>query len=643
MREERILIVENECIIARDLEISLHRLGWKACDVAYSGPEAMETARRTSPHLVLMDIKLGSGMDGIEAAAAIAEFSDIPVIYLTAYADEKTLKRASTTQPYGYIVKPFDDRTLQVTIEMALYKHQVEQKLKEKEKWLSLIIDNLHEGVIAVDGQNRVRMMNPAACMFTGWKDGDFTGVPLHDVLHIIDPRSHEDVQLSCLESDPKKNDPGGSEGNVLVARDGSHTDVDCKNIPIMGHKGEVTGGLLVLHDITRHKRLESQLRQSQKMEAIGTLAGGIAHDFNNILSVILGYSDLLVRELEPGTRPHTYMDHVLTAAERARGLVKQILTFSRQDEQEKRPLKVHLIVKEVLKLLRSSLPSTIRIQSSLRAENSVVPAEPTHIHQVMMNLCTNAAHAMKEEGGELDVRLEEVAHMPNTPAGGNKTEKNGGYVCLTVRDTGCGMDARTMSRIFEPYYTTKKQGEGTGMGLAVIHGIVKGLGGDITVESSPGEGAVFSVYLPLTTGEEPLETAGEKEPPPEVLGGNERILFVDDEEVLVDLGGRILEPLGYYYTGISDSRKALQTFAESPLSFDVVITDLTMPQLTGIQLAREIIAIRPDIPIILITGVRNQEIITNAQESGVHQLIMKPLNRSELALAVRRLLDQEK
>ncbi|MGE5258317.1 MAG: ATP-binding protein, partial [Hyphomicrobiales bacterium] len=329
----------------------------------------------------------------------------------------------------------------------------------------------------------------------------------------------------------------------------------------------------------------ERQMQQVLKLQAIGTLAGGIAHDFNNILFPIIGYTELTMDDIPEGNPTRRNLEEVLKAANRARELVQQILTFSRQNDRERKPIRVQVIVREALRLLRASIPKTIDIVSDLDDDCKAIMGDPTQIHQVLMNLCTNAYQAMQATGGTLDVRLTE------TIIGYEETVqhlgiKMGPHLHLSVRDEGVGMEPSVLERIFEPYYTTKEPGKGTGLGLSVIHGIVKNHGGFVTVESTPGKGSIFHVYLPTL---EDTEADVEEEVCLEQSSGSERILLVDDEPQIVDMEKQILERLGYRVTGLSSSLEALDTFARQPDQFDLVITDMTMPQLAGDRLARRL------------------------------------------------------
>lgn len=399
---------------------------------------------------------------------------------------------------------------------------------------------------------------------------------------------------------------------------------------PMYDRSDALTGYRGVARDITSRLRAEAQLlqaqraeelRQSQKMEAIGTLAGGIAHDFNNILSVILGFSELTLYEVAKGSVAWHNLQQVMTASRRAKELVRQILTFSRKGDQERQPVQLHLVLQEAMKLLRASLPATIRIRQDIPENVGTILADPTQIQQVLMNLCLNAAYAMQQNGGLLEVSLD-TSEMNAEP-----------YVRLMVRDNGKGIPEDALDRIFEPFFTTKTASEGTGMGLAVVHGIVTGHGGTITVDSSPGKGTTFEVYLPRLS----QSAAAEPAMPDAAPKGRERILFVDDEAPLARLAERTLQRFGYTVVATTSSLEALETFRKSPDAFDLVITDQTMPHMTGDTLARELRRIRADIPIILCTGYSHIIDADQAATQGINAFLHKPLLAKDLAEAIQQ------
>lgn len=389
--------------------------------------------------------------------------------------------------------------------------------------------------------------------------------------------------------------------------------------------------------DQARRQELEIRLAQAQKMEAIGTLAGGIAHDFNNVLGVVLGYAELAREKVLQDASLTHHLNRVISAAERARDLTKQILAFSRQAQVEKIPVDISRTVREALKMLRSSIPSTIRIVDQVTKDPVTVWADPTQIHQIILNLCTNAYQAMEASGGTLTVTLREITlgtqeqrDVLNLPSGG--------FAEIIVSDTGQGILPEHMDKIFEPYFTTKEIGKGTGMGLAIIHGIVRESGGTITVDSIRGTGTTFHVYLPIISPESPRPS----DPTAPYPGGQEHILLVDDEAALAETNEDLLTSLGYQVTTMTRSAAALAAFEKAPDVFDLIITDQTMPEITGAELARRVIAIRPDMPIILCTGYSNLIDDQSAKEIGIRKLILKPLTKAMLAHLIREVLDAE-
>ncbi|MDF1614166.1 response regulator [Desulfurivibrio dismutans] len=394
-----------------------------------------------------------------------------------------------------------------------------------------------------------------------------------------------------------------------------------------------------LLAENQQREKMAAQLRQAQKMEAVGTLAGGVAHDFNNILTPIIGYCELAKMQLTPAEQEKFQVHEILQAAKRARDLVQQILTFSRRQDQERSLLELQPIIKENIKLLRSSLPATIEIKFDLEAACGPVLADLTQMQQVILNLCTNAAQAMEERGGTLEINLRRV-EIGDSEQFGREPLLPGSYACLTVSDTGVGMDAATLERIFEPYFTTKEQGKGTGLGLAMVHGIVKGHGGRLTVYSEPCKGTVVRIFLPLAVananGATKMVTDGGESLP----RGGERVLVVDDESKIVEMLASLLEHLGYRAMGLTDSRQALELFRQDPWAFDLVISDQTMPGLTGGELARALREIRPDLPVIICTGFSTRMTAEQARRDGIQGYLMKPFSLDDIARLVRRVLD---
>jgi len=407
---------------------------------------------------------------------------------------------------------------------------------------------------------------------------------------------------------------------------------------PLAAKKG---GTVISRMDITERKQaeenlifMEKQLRQAQKLEAIGTLAGGIAHDFNNILSAIMGYTEMtLVFLVKEEGKLKNNLQKILKASRRAADLVSQILTFSRQSEHEKQIIEIKPVIKEVIKLLRATLPSTVEIRHKIDVYSDKILGDPTQIHQILMNLSTNAAYAMKDKGGTLEIILTEIEITEETRT---SDLPPGSYIKLTVKDTGKGIEQKDLDKIFDPFFTTKPQGEGTGLGLSVVHGIVKSYEGAIEVTSKPGEGSTFNIYLPSVEGGNKKKTTGDLKIPP---SGKGHILIVDDEEDIVYLTNQLLILLGYEVTGKTNSKEALEIFRLEPEKFTLIITDYTMPYMTGIDLAREVTKINPSLPVILCTGFNDSITLDKVSAFGIREILFKPVNLNTLGETIHNIL----
>jgi len=510
-----------------------------------------------------------------------------------------------------------------------------ERKLAEEERVrLQTAIEQVAEGIIITDANWVIQYANPAFERLTGYGRDEIIGLPLG----VLKSDRHDaDFYQNLRESLS-----GGSEWAgrlVCKKKDGTVYEAETTGSPVRDKSGAIINYVSIHRDITREAQLERELQHARKMEAIGQLAGGIAHDFNNILGVIMGFTELSLFKMPENSPLRGNLEQVLKAAHRATDVVKQILAFSRHGEQDRKPMQIGPIVREVLSLLRASLPSNIRIEHDLEIspENATVLANPTQIHQVLMNLSANAAHAMRAEGGTLSIRISEIKDASLDTMFPDLNP--GPHIYIAVSDTGTGMNAAVMERIFDPYFTTKALGEGTGLGLSVVQGIVKSHKGKITVSSELGKGTTFHIFLPRVVVPVPVqkEDAGRS-----LLAGGEHILFVDDEKELAALGNEMLESLGYRVTAVTSSREALEIFRAAPDRFDLVVTDLTMPELTGRSLARHLIEIRADLPIVLCTGFSDQIDAAQARAEGISDLIAKPYVLETLAKSIRKALGKD-
>ncbi|MCP3892988.1 MAG: PAS domain S-box protein [Desulfobulbaceae bacterium] len=523
------------------------------------------------------------------------------------------------------------------TFEDITDRKNAEKRLRQNEKWLKGFFEHIADYVLVLEPVEKNKLIivdcNEAACKKHGYLRNEILGKP-----------------ITILDDNPLPLDEKRVErlmAGKTVTFEVIHKKKDNSTFPAEATVKlfEIDGRLNFIsieRDISERKQvekekegLENRLIQAQKMEAIGTLAGGIAHDFNNILAAMLGYAEMARDDIPPETTVAKDLDKVLEGGNRAKDLVQQILAFSRQNEMECNPLQPASVVKEILKMLRPSLPTTIEINQDITSVTSLILADPTQIHQILMNLCTNAFHAMEETGGKLDISLKEVT-LSSEDLVNEPDVEAGAFVQLSISDSGSGIPPDIKKKIFDPYFTTKETGKGTGMGLAIVHGIVKSYRGFISLYSEPQEGTAFHVFLPVIEQEHLPEIEDVKPIPV----GWDRILFIDDEEILAEMGKSMLERLGYHVTVRNNSIEALETFQNQPDQFDLVITDQTMPGMTGADIARRMIQIKPDIPIILCTGYSSVISEEKAKSIGIKEFALKPLSKKVIAALIRKVLD---
>ncbi len=530
---------------------------------------------------------------------------------------------------------PVRDESGEMAAGIAVFLDITDLKRTEYERSrLVAAVDQSSEAVLLTDRDMRIEYANQAFHLFGLDESDEYEGRSLW----FLAERLSDGSLLHVLEDATGR---GLSWGGVLKLKNAkdNELDIEASLTPLRDGENLLSGYTVVLRDITDDLRMQALLRQSQKMEAIGTLAGGIAHDFNNMLQAICGFANLVLSELPKDHEEYRHVEQIALAGARATELVAQILTFSRQNEEEQKPINTAVVVKEVVKLLEGSLPSTIEVISEVKSHQKVL-SSPSQMHQVVMNLTTNAYHAMRAKGkGILRIELEDI-FLDETAAQQLVEVEAGKYVLLTVRDTGCGMDDETRERIFDPFFTTREAGEGTGLGLSTVHGIVRRSGGTISVESQVGEGTSIHVYLPAIGIE---DYARERMDTMEDLpGGSERVMVIDDEDTVGMLAASILKGLGYEVVVFERSLEALSVYKSDPSAFDAVLTDMTMPGLTGADLARALLAIRPDLPIVLSTGYSESINEESALQLGVKRFVRKPFTARDIAFSMREALDSE-
>ncbi|MBU0995442.1 MAG: response regulator [Proteobacteria bacterium] len=605
--------------------------------------------------VAFIDIRMPPGWDGMETAKRIRAIdSHIEIVIVTAYSDrsrDEIVQVVGAPEKLLFLRKPFDsEEILQLALSLtekwniARKEEKTKSELIRSESRFRALVETTSDFVWETDADGRFTYCSPVCENMYGYQADELIGLSLFNSM------AYRGDGIALENFFTENSDTQTSFYNIersIQKKNGQQVYVETSGTKVFNQNGAVINYRGIDRDITQRKqneeekiRLEKQYRQSQKMEAIGTLAGGIAHDFNNILSVIMGYTQLAKNALPVGSAAKTFLEKVMLANNRAAELIHQILAFSRQTEKEMKPINMGAAIKETLHMLRASLPSTIKISQDIQIElgKDVIRADATQINQMLMNLCTNAAQSMKSNGGRLYVSLESI-EIEEVRDAIYSDLNPGAYLKISVSDTGHGMDQQVMEKIFEPFYSTKQVGEGTGLGLSVVHGIVKNHGGVIKVYSRPGKGSTFTIILPRFKGEGSVESKFDTGFT-EIPTGTEKILFVDDEKDLVDIGKELIGSLGYKVTATSNSMEALKIFTNQYKEFDLVITDMTMPDMTGEILAKNILTIRPDMPIILCSGFTDATVYKKVKAIGVREYVMKPFNLPDIAKVIRKVLD---
>ena len=637
MTRPQIMVVEDESIVAEDMKAMLEGFGYTVPAVALSGEEAVKKAFDTHPDLVLMDIVLKGRMSGVEAVERIRSRCNIPVVYVTAYADEKTVRRAKATEPFGYILKPFDARELQTAIEIALYKHQMEKKLHDSEQWLSLTLRSLDDAIITTDRQGRVTFMNPRAEAFTGWRQEEGLGRHVTQVLQV----RHATVE-GLPESPFAKALREGVAIDLmdhhlyLIAKDWTERPIEGRATPIRDDYGRMIGAVLVFRDIGEHRQSQEHLVQAEKMNAVGRLAGRMAHDFNNLLTVISVYTDLLLSRRNRHNQLERYASEIKKAVDNATTLTSQLLTLSYKQLLQPRMVDLNAALAKLEPTLQQMTSQTIELIIVPGAEIGYVNIDPSQLDQVIVNLVSNACDAMPL-GGTLTIETAHVA-WDEQQAHRYAGLRAGSYALLVVRDTGSGMDATTRARLFEPFFSTRSRGRGRGMGLSIVYGVISQSGGYIGVDSAPERGTVFNIYLPQA---EPLSAT----PKPtastaKAQQGLETVLIVEDEEGVRAAISASLEMHGYTVLQARHGKEAVMLCRQYEGSIHLLLTDAVMPQMTGPELVQQVSALHPETKVLYVSGDTSEALHWRHRMEAGAAFLQKPFTPDTLARRVRAVLD---
>jgi two-component system, cell cycle sensor histidine kinase and response regulator CckA len=628
MREEdgtgkkQILVVEDEGLIAADLQKRLERMGYSAPAVAHSGEEALGFARQTPFDLVLMDIRLQGAMDGITAAHRLKRELQMPVVYITAHADHDTVERAKLTEPFGYVIKPVADASLRSAVQIAIYKNEMERRLRISEGWLAATLESIGDGIIACDTSGEIAFMNRVAERLTGWESKAAKGKPLMEVLGLYEESSTQASKNPVFDLFP-----GEHRVYSLISRTGGETPVEIGCVENRS-EDDLLGSVLVLRNVAPRRELESRLLQSQRMEAVAGLAGGLAHDFNNLLMIMMGSADELSARLSG--EEQRLAAEIKQSALISSSITKQLLILSRRDAARIEVLNLNEVICEFQPLISHTLGRARTLATDCGTPAAFVRSDRSRLKQLLLNLALNARDAMPS-GGELRISTATIDIEPDTPQG--RQYRPGRYARLLVADKGKGMDKATLARIFEPFFTTKPAGEGTGLGLAMVHSIVVQNGGFVTATSEPGEGTAFEILLPsIGTFQGSLDELAAAGPPT-------TILLAEDETKIRRLMHSYLEREGFQLLEASSAEEAESIAIAYRQPIHVLVADMVMPGRSGAELARRLAARQPDMKVLFVSGYRHDAIDQCCGRDA--ELLLKPFPASELVRRVRKLVAQ--
>ncbi len=640
MSETRVLVVEDESIVAMDIADGLRRLGYQVTDIVGTGEHAIESVRRAPPDLVLMDVKIKGPIDGIETARQLRAHYDIPIVFLTAHGDAATVERTRAIAPYGYLLKPFDERDLHRTVALALTRYRdehsrlavSEETLWESEERFRLLVDAIDDyALILVDPEGRIASWNAGAERLFGYAADEVIGQS-SAMFYPVDERDFSNVAEVLHNVDTRLEREGWR-----VRKDGTRILAHSVIHPSYDSRGVLRGYAVITRDVTQQRQLESQLLQAQKFESLGRLAGGIAHDFNNMLMVIFARCELLKRMLPENQQP--LVADIRNAAMKNRALIEQLLAASRKQVLQPQPANVNDVVRSTLDLLAGTLGEDITLRSDLQPTLWPVFADPGKLHQVLLNLVVNARDAMPG-GGLLIIETRnfraDSAYVRQHPG-----LREGEYVVLVVTDTGTGIPENIRQSIYDPFFTTKDPTRGTGLGLAVARGIVEQTGGFMWLYSEVGQGTAFKIFLPRHHAVLPLAPLDVVDGDPIPSRGDETILLVEDEALLRTVIRESLEENGYRVLEASSASEALHISDAYDDVIHLLLTDVVMPRINGAVLAARLVKERPEARVIFMSGYTDNAIVHKGVLDAGVRFLEKPTTTASLMRAVRDALDE--
>jgi PAS domain S-box-containing protein len=632
----RVLLVEDDENSAFILRKILSRTSHQITGVARTSEQALKLFADTKPDLLLMDIHIPGDRDGVETVEQILRGSDPIIIYLTASSDEPTIARARRTAPFAYLLKPYREKEVLITLEMALYKARLDRVNKATEQRLAATLGAMEDYVLTTDDAGRITYLNPAAERGLGTTAQARIGQLIGELLDLRE----RDTRTRLPDLTERLLEPGfhtePPHPLLLITSRGDAQLVQVNTSTLASPGSGDPGRVIILRDVTQLSQLEENIRQAQKLEAVGRLAGGIAHDFNNLLAIINSFADLLLIKTPPGGPYEKYYQNIRTAGQRGADLVARLMTFSRRSSFAPCPVAPADVVNEVHKMIRPLIRENIELTVQSAGNLPLLHANPGQIEQILVNLCLNARDAI-HEAGSITINLI-ARHFNAESALKQSLEGPGEYVLLSVADTGSGIPAELREKIFEPFFTTKEVGKGTGLGLAMVYSMVRQNHGHIEVESEPGRGTVFTIYLPAY--EAAKETVVERDPEANSApGGHERVLLVEDDAHFAECIKHLLEMHGYAIVTAASGEEALQHFKEHQGAFDLLLTDMVLPKISGVTLAVQLRQQRPNLRVMLMTGYENLEI--GAELGGNMDRMEKPFSLNTLLARVRVLLDK--